>query len=520
MINLANFRNLQRRKTPAKRYNMAQGLRELEQKATKELKGLDGKPKAELEEVNEWITALKNEIERLTREQAAQSGDPLLDLNDGQKVKKWYEDRSRGPAGSPLTAKQALSDEVRRQLRAGTASEYNLRDPTVQEQLIYYKEVGDRSGDHGSDFKVISKAENFSEGSPLEWKAFERNFIEAIKNRDVSEADLKTVFVSRLKGPAKMFYLSIHGIDNMAFGDILELFRERYKVGKIPTQEQINQIVQKPNEKVEDFIARLKVLAHGVLPREPSDLKTWVTASNIVFVIPNPILLEENTTFQKLRKTAENDLIAPVLKNTTKDIQDSLEKKMYTDFSVLVEAVKAAEWFNKTVGPPKSRKNYHVKEESSESSEDENSDVNAMQKKGKGKGQRKGQKAPQKNKFVPKVEKKGYSQDPQLRGACYKCNQMGHWAANCPVLQTRERFKKWYQDSTPRTHKRTNRKAPETRKWMVKKRTSLRLRKKVNNLEVSDEELELCNLEAEMSEDEFNEYAEEVERCIEDSKNE
>jgi hypothetical protein len=113
-----------------------------------------------------------------------------------------------------------------------------VRPATIAEELWYYRQVGGRTQETlRHDLKALEKIPVFladeTDACRLDakWRAIiELPFIMAVRNRDISEEDLKTALMSRMQGNAEQFLLAQPNITNMTFDQIMRLCRQRFYV--------------------------------------------------------------------------------------------------------------------------------------------------------------------------------------------------------------------------------------------------------------------------------------------------
>lgn len=249
--------------------------------------------------------------------------------------------------------------------------------------------------------KALQSIPDFQGGNESQWRAFEHPWIVAIRNRSITEQDLRTTLYQKLKGPAATFYLSIPGIETMSFGNIMTKLREQYTADTLTAFNKISSMTQKPNELVTDFAARMIVEGKGSMPRAPHELAVLM-AGNKTYVMPNPMREEEEATFPERLAESQSKLANSYLRGLRPDITSRLTSEKYTDFNQVVEAAKKAEWMKDSIQTGM----IHTLEV----------EVNAMSLGAK------------KTNFS-KFEKR----DPggQKNGACFRCGKTGHWAAEC-----------------------------------------------------------------------------------------
>ena len=129
----------------------------------------------------------------------------------------------------------------------------------------------------------------------------------------------------------------------MSFGEILQAFRDRYKVDPISSRTIVNSLSQKVGESVIDFAARVRVLAKGMLPPIPDQLKAYECHEDR-YIIPNPFFEEENEGYNMKLKNAENEMTNPFLRGLRPEISARLPAQKYETLEQIIEAAVSAEW--------------------------------------------------------------------------------------------------------------------------------------------------------------------------------
>lgn len=410
---------------------------------------------------------------------------------------------------------QELSIRVRASILNGSPDKKPvLKEPTVTEELEFWRKAGenDPGRDQKHDMRALTAIADFEGTSESEWRAFEYPWIVAIRNRNITEHDLKTVLYQKLKKSAATFYLSIPAIETMGFGDVMQKLREQYTSDTLTALNRISGMTQKPNEKVSNFVARMTVEAKGCMPKAPAELAV-LEAGNKRYVLPNPMRTEETSTFHERLAQAQAKLTNAFLRGLRPDITARMTSEKYTEFEQVKKAAENAEWMNQSI----STGMIHTLEVG----------VNAMNMGGQNRFNR------NKNQFQKKSD------------ACFRCGKSGHWASECkvhmPPVATLEQAH--YQKSKPAFNKRKfsprgrgnfrgktrhmsrkpgnnlpwNPRDPHRRKWMVRRRVALNRRMKNRRVnyhltgESVDEtytkdEIDLAELEGQLDSDEFEQY--------------
>lgn len=480
------------------------------------------------------INILENELAKLKidlRKFDLQS--KVIDVTDRAKI----EDFLAGRAGTYEEKRAALSEQIKVALQQSHIPgkvKPNIRDSTVSEELEYWRNVGlpdDGTIRHG-DMKALTIIPEFGANGTSEtlWRAFEHPWLMAIRNRHITESDMKSVLYQKLKGSAAVLYLSIPGVVQMPFGEVMDRMRKEYVSDPLTAYNKIAGMSQKPNESVRDFSARMTLEGAGFMPQAPRELATLVVGS-AAYVIPNPAKAEESETFPQRYAESQARLANAFLRGLRPDITARLTSDRYTDYEQVVEAARKAEWMKDSV----STGVFNVEV-----------DVHAMNSVKNRTGGRFKPKFGQENKEFPKND------------ACFRCGKSGHWAAECrqpsktfatseqAYVQRARPTQQYYQPPRGkfsargrgrfRGNNRTvpnrgkvsslpwNPRDPRRRKWMVQKRAGLnrkmKYRHRVHNLtgqeienSFTTEEIELAELEEELERypDEYELYQVEVE---------
>ena len=416
---------------------------------------------------------------------------------------------------------QELSVRVRATILNGTPDKKPiLVEPTVSEELEYWRKAGenDPGRDQKHDMRALTAIVDFKGGNESEWRAFEYPWIVAIRNRNITEHDLKTVLYQKLKDSAATFYLSIPGIESMGFGEVMQRLREQYTSDPLTALNKISGMAQKSGEDVSIFAARMTVEAKGCLPKAPAELAVMVVGTKR-YVLPNPKREDEQALYPDRLAQAQAKLTNAFLRGLRPDVTSRMASVKYTDFEQVKQAAEAAEWMNKSI----STGMIHTLEVG----------VNAMNLGGQ-------------NRFS-----KNKNQSQKKSDACFRCGKHGHWASDCRVQmhagaamehahfqrskpafnkkkfapKGRGRFRGRSKNMSRKTGTNLpwNPRDPQRRRWMVRRRVGLnrRMKHRRANYNLTGEqdetftpdEHDLAQLEKQYDSDEFEQYMLEVDAC-------
>jgi hypothetical protein len=295
---------------------------------------------------------------------------------------------------------------VRQEKSANPLSAIVLRAATIAEELWYYRQVGGRTQDTlRHDLKALEKIPVFlaDETDPCKldakWRAMELPFIMAVRNRHISEEDLKTALMSRMQGNAEQFLLAQPNITNMTFDQIMTLCRQRFYVTENQAAARTKSTFQLDKEAVQVYAERLQVASLQLLPQRPSQLKGLVVQNNpnvnglTAIPIPNPFQTEDALRYDMEVKNVGRTLITDFVKGLKPQIRQKLHATRLDQLS-FQEVVEAA-----------------VREERFAADFPENS---------------------QRSVYALGTEEQVFA----AKGTgCYQCQDPNHWIRDCPQLK-------------------------------------------------------------------------------------
>jgi hypothetical protein len=455
----------------------------------------DGSLKTALQtELDAMATAVQNLQVQVPP--GAQAGAAQTDLSTATAVDAFIATAT----GTYEEKRKALAIAVKDNIRHGAA--IRLRDTSVIDELTYYKETG--TGDAKTDIKSLNAITVFKGGSDIAWRQWEYPWIQAVRNRKITESDLKTALFQRLQDSAAQYYMSIENIETLSFGEILQKLRERYTHDKLRSENLVRGVSQQPKEDVRDYAARMINAAKGMLPEQPRQLKVLITDTKS-YVIPNPELEEEQAKYTAVNNIALSQLTGYFLAGLRPEITSRLPTRKYADFHELVRSAEDAQWIKDSI----SLGMIHTVQE------DNSDEVNALAKGKKEKGSFKG-------KGKGQDQAAGASKPPAKTLLCYRCKQPGHLIRSCPYPAEQPSFKR--KNTAAKGDKKDSSslpwspKDPRRRRWMLTKRAQINqrfrqrrqayatLEETADAMEYSPEEQELFNLEQELFESEEDEH--------------
>jgi hypothetical protein len=192
----------------------------------------------------------------------------------------------------------------------------------VEEELTYHKSVAKIEGQTSRlDSRVLDLVPEFKGDSELEWRRFERSWLVAIRNHGLTEENLLTELIPRLKGTAQTYYMSLRDGADMTFGQLMQAMRTRYASDKLNAQNKIVGFTQNPKEQVVNFSAGLQVAAVALYPTPPVELKVVVVGEKSL-IMPNPIKGDEKAEYNALARVAETTILRHFLTEGRPEIQE------------------------------------------------------------------------------------------------------------------------------------------------------------------------------------------------------
>jgi hypothetical protein len=227
---------------------------------------------------------------------------------------------------------------------AGKVTALILQDPKVEEELDYHRKVAESEGASTKmDSRVFDSIPEFRGDSELEWRRFERCWLVAVRNHGMTESNLLTALIPRLKGTAQTFYMSLREGAEMSFGQLMQALRTRYASDRMNAQNRIVGITQGSKESVNDYYARLQVAAAALYPPTPCELKVAVVEGSS-YIMPNPIKGDEKAEYNALVRLAETTILRHFLVGLRPEVQEKLPTAKYERLDQAVEAARDAEW--------------------------------------------------------------------------------------------------------------------------------------------------------------------------------
>jgi hypothetical protein len=342
---------------------------------------------------------------------AAPPAVPQTDLTDYNSVEAYIDQRKNAvPDIAFETIRRELAAMVRQAKSADPNSPIQLRPATIAEELWYYRQVGGQTADTlRHDLKALEKIPVFlaDETDPCrldaKWRAMELPFIMAVRNRHITEEDLKTALMSRMQGNAEQFLLAQPNIANISFDAIMTLCRARFYVTENQAAARTKNTYQLDKEAVQVYAERLQVASLQLLPTRPSQLKGLVLRNMpespdglAALPIPNPFQQEDDLRYDQEVKTIGRTLITDFVKG----LKASIRQKMHAarldqlSFQEVVAAAVREERFAADFPENPQRSAYALKE----TTEDDQT-------------------------FATRTT------------GCYQCNDPNHWIKDCPHLK-------------------------------------------------------------------------------------
>lgn len=309
--------------------------------------------------------------------------------------------------------RRELAQLVRTELLTVANTLAKVRDTTVEEELYFYRNVGGRTqADVRNDMKALNSIPVFTgdDGDvavlDAKWRTFELPFIMAVRNRHISEEDLRTALISRLQGKAGIFFMGQANNINMSFGEILTACRKRYVIGKTQAQVRVKSVRQKEKDTVQDYVSQLNVTALSMLPSPPRRLKSLVTNGHpdtgvFAYPIPNPLEQEETREYQDRLSVVQNGMIGDFVGGLKPQIRQKMQTLNLNTIAyqeAIDAAVQAEEWLGMYPGEV-SRVTYHTEDDAGASAQ-----VHVLNQPGK-------------------------------KGGCFNCGDPNHWRRECPQLK-------------------------------------------------------------------------------------
>ncbi len=318
--------------------------------------------------------------------------------------------------------RRALARLVRQETLMGDPKKVSLRNPNVQEELHYHRTAGGKyDPKEKSDLKVLASIPVFSGGDDCQWRQFEFPWLQAVRNRNISEEDLKTVLFQKLQNAAAQFYMSLPGIDYMSFGEIMQAFRDRYTIDRLEAQAKVRELSQEAGEKVLDYAAKVRSMGKPLLPPPPFLLKALLTTDaegqEHSVVIPNPFEVEEKKEWTDNCDKATSLMIDDFIRGLQPVIRRNLPKRKYSSLQEAIEAARDTEDFERRYEP---------------------NEINSLQQEPAGT-------------VNAQFARQG------RKGNCHNCGSADHWKNECPQpLRQKGAQGKAQKSSAPVTNKPYN----------------------------------------------------------------
>jgi uncharacterized membrane protein YgcG len=336
---------------------------------------------------------------------------PAVDLTDYVSIQAYIDRRKAEDAD--ITFEQIgaeIAAMVRQAKSADPNSPIQIRPATISEELRYYGQLGGRTQDTlRHDLNALEKIPVFlaDETDPCKldakWRAMELPFVMAVRNRHISEEDLKTALMSRMQGNAEQFLLAQPNITNMTFDQIMTLCRQRFYVTENQAAARTKNTYQLDKESVQVYAERSHkwhlcscfqqnpLRYKGLVVRNNPDTQDGLTA----MPIPNPFQQEDALRYNQEVKMVGRTLIIDFVKGLKTSIRQKLHSIRLDELS-FQEVVAAA-----------------VREEQFAADFPESTQRSAYA-----------------------LETTKNEQAFATRGTgCYQCNDPNHWIKDCPQLK-------------------------------------------------------------------------------------
>jgi hypothetical protein len=335
-----------------------------------------------------------------------------------------------------------LSRVVRTAILTGKISKLTLHNPTVSQEMKYWREIDEVKENTSEGQRALQQIPIFTGDSIVSWVSFEHPWMIAIKNKNLSETTLRTALVSKLQGPAGMYYLSLDRVERLGFAEVMEKMRERYTRDSTSAVNAVSTMFQKQNEQVLDFNARILLAGRGLLPIPPKELSV-ISYPRSEYTLPNPMFSDQEREYEMQHKASLNLLTRYFLSGLRGDIKDRVASDKYTDYQDLVNAAVKAEWMKDSVFV--SSKVHHVQQKNDTDSDnndedEEQAEANVLRGQSKFKGKNvMTKKRPQSHPYKKELYKKEFI-PPQTKGEirkatkqdqCFYCQKYGHFSKDC-----------------------------------------------------------------------------------------
>jgi hypothetical protein len=383
----------------------------------------------EVDDLEKLIKDLQGRVDTLSVQTRG-----TVDLKDEAAVKRWITDKEKEV--TPKEAREAFGNLVRTMIMNGKVSQLSIKNPTVDQEMAYWRKImDDKEIPNASEGqRALQQIPVFTGDGSIPWVSFEHPWLVAIKNKNLSEATLRTALISKLQGTAGYYYLTLERVEKLSFADVMEEMRKRYTRDSTSAVNAVSSIFQKTNEQVLDYNARILLAGKGLLPIPPKELAVLSYATES-FVFPNPLYNEQEREYQSKMHSSMNLLTRHFLAGLRPEIKDGIAPDKYTEYQNLVDAAVNAEWMRDTVTSV-GRVHHldHENQQLEEVEENDNNEVNFIRRK---RVVRFTARRPMtKNKSPSRFKQRKPQAGHEVRKAtiddqCFNCKKFGHFSKDC-----------------------------------------------------------------------------------------